>query len=63
MRVIINIPHLFGCYESFNTSKKHLYIYFTDVPDNIDNLDRTNENFFNELTSIVQSLSKQIAKK
>ena len=63
MLVIINILHQYGCYESFNTSKKYLYIYFNNVPNTIDKLDKISDTYFNDLTNIVQELSKQIAKK
>ena len=62
MLVIIDILLLFGCFEDFNTSKRYLYIYFKNVPNSIDKLNKNDDNYFNDLTNIVVTLSKQIAK-
>lgn len=49
-------------FEAFNTSKEFLYIYFKNVPDSIDKLNKASANYFNDLTNIVVTLSEQITK-
>lgn len=50
--------------DEFLLSVNNLYIYFNDVPSNIDALiiSRNEIKFFSDLNKIVQELSKQIAK-
>lgn len=54
-----------GASDEFNRCVNCLYIYFNDIPTNILSLEKSKNNgldFSNELTEIVQSLSRQIAK-
>lgn len=53
-----------GGIDTFNSSVNALYIYFENVPDNIVKLQdsRNSTNFFYELSTIVKTLSTQIAK-
>lgn len=49
--------------EEYISALNTLYVYFDNVPDSINNLLEHNANdFSNELTNIVQILSKQISK-
>lgn len=53
-----------GATDEFYKSVNCLHIYFKNIPSNIENLrlSRNDNSFSNELTNIVQELSKQIAK-
>ena len=54
-----NNAEAYAYYDSVN----NLYIYFSNVPKNINNLEHLlGNNFTNELSNIVQDLSKQIKK-
>lgn len=53
-----------NCNIEYNSSLSNLYIYFSNIPKEIHNLENINYNDFEkELNSIVVKLSKQVTKK